>query len=362
MNEKPLVVITTRLPPAMCGIGTCSWLMREHWPNESVRFLVLDEAPSNATTSRGDSVTSINGGADALTRELDRIGAADIVLHYAGRAYHRFGFPFWLPRALSRWKRRYPESRLAVFVHEVPGALPMTSRHYWLGRLSKAVLRRLAVVADELITNTEHHARELKTIAKGRAVSIVPIASNIEAAAPEQESRSRGEFVLFGLPFGRLQTLQIFDRHIDGWLSAGVLKQLHIIGPHDDRFAAQAEALLSRWPRQDFIIRHGVLSSPEVAHILHRAQFALTNATEETWSKSGAFMACAANACPVVIAEPAAGGPLSYAIPASEVASIKPVDAEARAAKLKAWSDENADWPVIAARVISLVHDTKVAA
>src|SRR3712207_8859886 len=54
----------------------------------------------------------------------------------------------------------FRSARLTLFVHEVPGDLPITSRHHWLGRLSKAALRRLAKIADELITNTEHHAEQ----------------------------------------------------------------------------------------------------------------------------------------------------------------------------------------------------------
>ncbi|HEX8678389.1 MAG TPA: hypothetical protein VF683_00390, partial [Chthoniobacterales bacterium] len=280
-----------------------------------------------------------------------------------GRADHRFGFPFWLPRVLSRWKTRFAGARLTVFVHEVPGKLPISSRHYWLGRLSEAVLRRLAVVADELITNTEHHAAELSTISGGRVVSIMPIGSNIEAGSDvHEESRSRGEFVVFGLPFGRLQTLQKFDQHITRWRAAGLLQQLHIIGPDGEVFAAQADALISRWSASDFVMRHGVLSSADVARMLRRAQFALTNATAETWSKSGAFMACAANGCPMVITERASGGPLIHTIAATEVDSMSPGEAESRAAKLKAWYDANADWPVVAAKVMSLVRRESVAA
>src|SRR5947209_7167511 len=153
MKTKPLLVITTRLPPAICGIGTYSYRLREHWPNESRRIEFLTVDPG--TSPRGDRVTSF--APRSLLRELRRIGAAEVLLHYAGRAFHRYGFPFWLPRVLQAWKREMPDSRVSVFFHELPGPLPITSPHYWLGELNKRVLRRLCQVADVLLTNTRHH-------------------------------------------------------------------------------------------------------------------------------------------------------------------------------------------------------------
>ena len=68
MNAKPLVVITTRLPPAICGIGTYSWRLREHWPNESrsIEFFTVDPGAS----PRGDRVVSFANRADDLLNEL----------------------------------------------------------------------------------------------------------------------------------------------------------------------------------------------------------------------------------------------------------------------------------------------------
>ena len=34
MQSRPLIIISTRLPPQLCGIGTFSWLLRRHWPGE----------------------------------------------------------------------------------------------------------------------------------------------------------------------------------------------------------------------------------------------------------------------------------------------------------------------------------------
>ncbi len=243
MSAKPLVVITTRLPPATCGIGTHSWLLRKNWPNESqeVEFLVVDDAAGASGVTTTDRVTVFKSKAALLARELDRIGVADVLLHYAGRAYQRFGCPVWLPGVLANWKRKFPGSRLMIFVHEMPGDLPMRSRHFWLGKVNAWTIGRLAAIADVLVTNTASNAARLRKISGRADIHLVPVGSNIETVPEPSGSRARTEFALFGLSFGRLQTLQLFDAHLRRWKATGRMTKLHLIGPTEDRFAAQAD-------------------------------------------------------------------------------------------------------------------------
>ena len=110
MDARPLLVITTRLPPQVCGIGTYSWLLYQHWPRDGqeTRFLVVDGAAASIKDLNHPAIYEFNSSAMALDRELDRTGAADVLLHYAGRAYHRFGCPWWLPSVLARMERNFP--------------------------------------------------------------------------------------------------------------------------------------------------------------------------------------------------------------------------------------------------------------
>jgi hypothetical protein len=164
MKTRPLAIITTRLPPLVCGVGSYSFELQRHWPSESapVEFLVMEDAPEPdafAATS-----TAFNGNASDLLRALERIGAADLVLHYTARAYQRFGCPVWLPSVLARWKQKFGEARVLVIVHELAGPMPMSSRHFWLGKVDSWIVRRLARIADVLVTNTEHHQTKLQSI------------------------------------------------------------------------------------------------------------------------------------------------------------------------------------------------------
>ncbi len=353
MNQRPFAIVTTRLPPATCGIGTYSSLLRQHWPgpHRIVEFLVIEGADAANRDLKGDSVTDFNNDARQLAAALRRLGAADVLLHYAGRAYHRRGCPVWMPRVLAEWKRRFPDARLMVYFHELPGEMRPTSLHYWLGRVNRRIVRQLANLADVVTTNTDHHAATLQEISRRSDVQFVPVGSNIESVDHADSDRAATEFVLFGLSFGRLQTLRLFNGYLRRWIASGRLTQLHIIGPADDAFARQADELISRWANPAIALRHGVFSSVEVARMLQRAQFAITNVTADTWSKSSAFMACAAHGCSVIVhSRPSDLVPLAYAIAADELETIARDEVDRRTLALLDWYRQNADWPVIARR------------
>ena len=95
MQSRPLTIITTRLPPQICGVGTFSWLLDRHWPpNRSQhRFLVVDSGRTDGQTEYDRE--NLEFGADwrVLGRALDEAGPGDVFLHYAGRAYHPLGCP-----------------------------------------------------------------------------------------------------------------------------------------------------------------------------------------------------------------------------------------------------------------------------
>jgi hypothetical protein len=357
MSAPPAVVITTRLPPQICGIGTYSWLAYNHRPNDSspADFLVMEGAAQSRVLLGWDAITDFNGDPEKLGQELDRVGPGNVLLHYAGRAYQRFGCPTWMPGVLSKWKVKFPHGRLTVFFHEMPGKLPRLSRHFLIGKIGARIIRQLAAVADVLVTSTENHVAILRKLSGREDIHSIPVGSNIEPVASSSQPRMRAEFIIFGLPFGRFQTLQRFDSEIRNWQTTRHLTALHLIGPEDEKFTAQANQLMDGWPEPAVAVRHGLLSGVEVSRLFARAQFALTNVTPETWSKSGAFMACAATGCAAVIKTGKTQFiPLSYAIAANEVEKISALELASRTVSLKAWYYENADWAVTAKRLAAL--------
>ena len=365
MSAKPLVMISTRLAPGACGIGTHTLVLRKHWPlssSEAFEFVVNEGGAAADEVRAGDRVTEFANDPARLARELERIGTADVLLQYAGRAYHRFGAPLWLARVVRQWKRNHPGARLMLFVHELPGNLSITSRLFWLGELNSWVVRQLAGVADVLATNTEHHVAKLRKLSRRADIHLLPIGSNIEfIAAGLGHIRQPTEFLLFGLSFARLQSLQRFASDVPRWYSIGRLTKVHVIGPAEDGFSAEADQLMSAWPGSIEIVRHGRLPAPDVSRLMQTAAFALSNVSEETWSKSSAFMACATHRCaPIISATRPRSAPLSYAIAAPEVDIISADEVERRTAALADWAAQNASWPVIASRVAALLRNGAV--
>ncbi len=358
MNPRPLAVITTRLPPQVCGIGTYSWLLHKHWPSSGgpTQFFVMDGATQSIAELGHSAISTFNQSAHQLARALKRFGDVDILLHYAGRAYHAYGCPTWLPPVLRAWKAEFC-GRLVIFFHELPGDnRAFTSRYFWIDKVNRRVVRKLTDLADVIATNTAEHVTKLRQISGRTDVHLVPVGSNIEPVGDGSEQRTSADFAIFGLPFGRWQTLQIFDREIRSWQEKGHLAKLHLIGPAGEKFDARSEKLIARWPNPGVVVRHGFLSSAEVSRLLLQTRFGLTNATTGNWSKSTAFMAYAAHGCAIISKAKAELAPLCFTIAPGELETISDVDLGRRTRSLYKWYAENADWNVIAAKIAVLLR------
>jgi hypothetical protein len=356
MSARPLVIITTRLSPQVCGVGAYSWLLHQHWPGQfsQARFLVVDGAAQSAKELNYPSIAEFNSKAPRLARELDCIGPADVLLHYAGRSYQRYGCPRWLPPVLTVWKRKYPSGRLMVLFHELPGNFPVTSRFFWIDMCNRRVIRNLARVADVLVTNTAEHAEKLSKYSSRADVHWFPVASNIPVSANVSAMRARTEFVIFGLPFGRCQTLQMFDAEIQSWHERGQLTKLHFIGPQDEGLDARSAELIARWRDPNIVVDHGKLPAADVSNLLGQAQFGLVNATAENWSKSAVFMALASHGCTVVSKSKSQAEPLCFTVAPEEVPTISDLDLNQRSQRLQEWYRAHADWNVIANKIAAL--------
>jgi glycosyltransferase involved in cell wall biosynthesis len=242
-----------------------------------------------------------------------------------------------------------------ILFHELPGDFPITSLHYWIDMCNRRVIRKLARSADIFVTNTAEHARKLERPSGRSNIPWFPVPSNIPAESNDLSGRARTEFVIFGLPFGRWQTLQMFDKDIRSWLETDRLTKLHIVGPRDERLDACSDDLIARWRNPNIVHHHGVLPPIEVSKLLSRAQFGLVNATIENWSKSAVFMALAAHGCAVVTRAKSKTVPLRFTVAPAEVATIDDVDLGERTRALQEWYETHADWNVVARKISSLL-------
>ncbi|MDB6147017.1 MAG: hypothetical protein JWO45_681 [Spartobacteria bacterium] len=356
MSARPLVIITTRLAPQICGVGAHSWQLQRHWPeqNPGSHFLVVDGAEESIRTLGYSAITQFGGNSSGLSLALKRLGSVDILLHYAAGPFSRLGCPFWLPRTLQKWKKE-SGGRLLVFFHEMPAKLPVTNRRFWTALGNQYVIGQLARLADAIITNTDEHADRLRRLSRRGDVQLAAVGSNIDPQGVLTDVRERTEFVVFGLPFGRWQTLQSFDQHIRVWQREGLLTKLHLIGPSDEKFDTRSGKLIHEWPRPNSVIEHGLLPANEVSQVLARARFGLTNATVENWSKSGVFMAYAAHRCAVIAQVDSNIEPLCFCIRPQEVSTIAEAEVNERARLLGEWYSRHADWHITARKISDLV-------
>lgn len=349
MRASPLTIITTRLPPQICGVGTFSWLLDHHWPGDRSqhRFLVVD---SGRTVESRSDVIEFGFDWRALARALNEAGAADVLLQYAGRAYQPYGCPRGMARVLEQWKSKFPAGRLTIFFHELPARLPLLSRHHWINLCSRGVARRLARIADLMITNTAEHVKILQEMSGRDDVQLVPVPTNVEPIA-KQSSRLKTEFVIFGLPYGRWRTLEMFDSEIREWSARNLLTKLHLIGPQDDKFDSRSETLIRSYPNPNLVVRYGELSPEKISELLSTAEFALTTVEKSTWSKSGTLMAFLSHGCAVVSKNKSTVEPLVWNVMPQEIPDIGSSELRARTDAARRWYETNAAWDVLARKI-----------
>lgn len=355
-------MVAPRLPPEICGVGSYAWELSRAWPKPTATsWLVLSGVEASRAAWPNENIHGFSPDTGEFERLLSLQPDRNVLLHYAGRAYHRFGFPFWMTGGFARWKAKDPGRRLHVIFHELPAHLSLLSRQGFLQGLGFRISRRLANQADTLITNSEHHAELLRSWVGDTEVYWFPVPSNIRPATanPFSGERRRGEFVIFGLPFSRLQTIQLFRDSISAWGKTGRLRVLHLVGPRDEKFSAQADDILAQCLPPNAIVQHGALPAAEISLRLLGAEFCLSPVTKLTWSKSSSFMAFAAHGCPIVSMEQTSSPPLHETIPPADVATITETDARQKAGALREWYSRNADWDVTAKRIAALISEDR---
>ncbi len=361
-----ILSIEPRLPPAVCGVGMYGWELARRWPEPGPRFvhLVVDGAEASRGLLGSGDIFETGGSAAALASRMAEYPGAGVIVHYASRGFQRLGVPLWLWRGLSRWRRRQPDARMVTFHHEVSPRLPMMTRHYFLERIERCVTARIARAANVVATNTREHAARLEKITGRRDVRCLPVPANIPAPPDSDGSFARREardFVVFGVPLTQLLTVRHFAAELAEWHRAGVLGRLHVIGPSDEKFSPETDALLARTLPADAVVRHGVLGAPQVSAVLSRAGFFLTQSNENDFSKSGTFAAFAAHACAVVSRMKGAGGPFVHLIRPEEVAPavqrMELGEFARRACALREWYLRESDWPVVAARFAAMFSE-----
>ena len=203
-----LLQIVPMLPPAVSGVADYALLLaRELAAGQDVQTHFLTGTPE--WRGDGQSVAPFPAhavaerSAAALLRSLTNQGSAKaILLHYVGYGYARRGCPFWLVRALERWKRQ-AGGHLIVLFHEVSGTGPVWTSGFWTSGIQDHLAKRLAQAADERRVTTDYGANRLRAMlppAK-RTIRTQAVFSTLgEPAALVPYPQRRRQMIVFGSP------------------------------------------------------------------------------------------------------------------------------------------------------------------
>ncbi|TLD68424.1 glycosyltransferase family 4 protein [Phragmitibacter flavus] len=360
--ERELIIISTPLPPRPCGIGGYTAMLGRYWPEDTRVFHLVDaEAQESARHLGLGNILQMERTKRSMLQQLNKHPDADILLQYAGRAYDRLGCPFWLLGALREWRRRHPERRLTVFFHELWGEVPWTSKFALTEAASRWISKRLMRLADGVVTNTPHHAARLQRAFGGEMMDCVPVGSNILPALdgfPRFEERAKGEFAVLTAPYGRVQLFREMGEALRKLADKGLLKQVHIIGPSDPRWAAEEKRLLKDFLPGGQVKMHGILAADKVSELLSHCAFALLAQPVESLMKSTAFMAFASHQMVVVSSRHDDSGevPQEFLVKPEVLWERDGNDGflASKAKGLHEWYQEHASWGRIAGRVAKI--------
>lgn len=213
MTFNKLSFITSTFPPRFCGVGDHTARLAAELAGKLEEVKVLT-AFGEVHNPRGVSVGQFfSNESPRSIMSLPEAIAVDkpdwVVIQYDPFSYGaRYGFNPYLPLMAHRLKRRCPQVRLALIVHE--SFVPV---HNWKSRVLslelKAQLWALGRAADAIFTATEPWVERLSAWFPKKMIKHLPVGSNIPLVVAEREEVRaslgiRPETNVLGL-FGRVQ-------------------------------------------------------------------------------------------------------------------------------------------------------------
>ncbi len=247
-------IITPRLPPRVCGIGDYT---------ASFASAIADKIETTILTAQGQETTPLPGIVikpvfeAAQPRSMARIAevvAQDkpdwVLLEFEQFMYGHWGFNPWLPLAIRRIKRRCPNTRFAVMIHE-RFVTAETWQNTIMASWQRSQYASLVSSADVVFFSIEVWAKILQARRPAKQVVHLPVGSNIprlpisyEAARKHLDIASDVFVVgLFGTPATTAPALSRVRNALQSVRDAGHNALLLYIGPHSARVQAGIGAL-----------------------------------------------------------------------------------------------------------------------
>src|SRR5262249_27110234 len=248
----------------------------------------------------------------------------------SGYGYSRWGAPYRLGCALARLRRKMPNVRLAVYLHEthcwprqlgIKGPLLSPWQKYTVGRIAR--------MADLVFTSNQHWQRVAlhDYHVEPHKLVLLPIGSNIpradltaEARASLRRSLNWGEREIVAVTFGsygfQLLALQRFKDLLLQGLSNKTLDRVVCLGGERPAIPSQFESWKSFFGNPDVFQILGPRPAPEVGQILECCDFAFNATPKSVLEKSGSFIAAANAGLGVLVhSDHSNGGACDHALP-----------------------------------------------
>ena len=237
-----LHIIAPALPPRMDGIGDYTACLAAEL-KDSVDLKIWIRTGEVSATLPNVAVEEGFAFDDrsSVSRMLDKIEAERpdwVLLQYNPFSYGRLGLNLHLPRAIARMKRRHPEIRFALMVHEP--FVPLTSWKFGVMSVwQRWQLRSLGRSADLIFFSIDSWVHRFQRWFPGKPVFHLPVGSNIpRVPITRAEARARlgiteGTTVLgvFGT-FGGTRLLEEIKAAVHSVAGTGRDCMLVYIGPH----------------------------------------------------------------------------------------------------------------------------------
>ncbi len=287
-----ITIIAAALPPQLDGIGDYSaQLAAELARSQDVTVLTGAPTPNpipgvrTRTVFSADDPASVQGIADFVeTNPPDWA-----LLQYNPFSYGRWGLNLHLPRVMQQIKRRCPQTRFALMVHE-PFVPIITPQFAVMATWQRWQLWRLGQTADVVFFSIDPWAKRFGRWFPGKPALHLPVGSNIpRVPITRQEARARlgirEDAVILGL-FGTASSGRMLDRATESLTalrSAGIPAQVLYVGPHQ---AAICAALGS-----ESVIAGGPYPAEEVSRRLFAMDIYLAAYIDGVSTRRGALMA-----------------------------------------------------------------------
>jgi hypothetical protein len=357
---KRVTHITPRFWPQIDGLGDYARLLggdlRQRFGFESA-YIVGDPNWSNHASPAEFSVRAVQARAvDALLRELDAVES--LVLHYVGYGYQTRGTPFWINRAVRRWKQERPLRRLVIVFHELWASGPPWKSEFYLGWIQRRLVEDLHELADGSVTSTPIMFEKLNAIRPGKT-AFAPIPSCVTPPLPADSAARKDGVTLtvFGQEASRMLTVQSHSKLVQALHRAGVLEELRVIGKGATSGSSPSKdvAALSRLLPPEKLNVLGDQGATELATALAGGDLFLSYYPSAYLCKSSALTAAMACGCLPVLPELKNAAPLVANREILECdggeASIERIIDLIKAGKIpelcrhaRSWYEANASW------------------